>query len=190
MKKTLKVKNVYGYSLLEMLVTLVVFAVLLTMIIQVLLLSVDSGRKIALRSKIRGDLSTTAVMIRRDFRNATAIDETKCGPSVAEFDGQTACIYTLAGNSYAWAFGNDNNGCTKDRICKFKYDGLTYNIFYETPESLVFDENITKFELEVYQVSKSETQGLLLATLQASPEDENAEIPSQVRQVTVFTRNF
>lgn len=186
----MKNNNLYGYSLLEMLVTLVVFAVLLTMIVQVLVLSIDSGRKIALRSRIRGDLSSTAVMIRRDFRNSTKIDETKCSSSVADFNNQPACVFTLAGTNFVWVLGDDVNGCVQGRLCKLKNNGVDYELYFESPETLVFDSTVTNFELEVYEVNDVETQGLLLATLQADASNPDAEVPTQIRQVAVFTRNF
>jgi prepilin-type N-terminal cleavage/methylation domain-containing protein len=186
-----KSKRLKAYSLLEMLVTLAVFAVLLTMIINVLLLSIEAGRKIASRSRVRGDLSEISVMIRRDFRNASKIDSSNCGPSVGIFSGKSACIFNLSGVNYAWVQGDGTNGCPAWKICKMKESAPgIYSLFYQSSEILEFQDG-TKFEVQIYNENESTTQGILLATLLAVPPlDSNLDVPLQIRQVNVFARNF
>lgn len=191
MKSSDKKSNLAAYSLLEMLITLAVFAILLTMIINVLLISIEAGRKISSRSRVRGDLSEVSVMIRRDFRNATKIDSSNCGLSVGLFLGKSACVFSLSGINYAWVQGNDTNGCPTSKLCKMKESSPgIYELFYQSSDILEF-QNDTKFELEVYSENESVTQGILLATLFAVPPvASNLDVPLQVRQVNVFARNF
>lgn len=197
-------KNLKGYSLLELLVTLVVFAILMTMIVQVLLLSIESGRKVAARSKVRGDLSEVAVMIRRDIRNAGKIDETNCGQMVtySTLSGQnvvnnsSACFFNIAGTDYAWVYGIDSAQplCPEGKMCKLREaaDG-SYQLFYQSSDILSLDPSSTRFELDVrLQEDDSITQGIFLALLAAKPSAESNlnEVEVQYRQISVFTRNF
>ena len=194
-----------AYSLLEMLVTLVVFAVLMTMIVQVLILSIESGRQIAGRSKVRGDLSEVAVMIRRDFRNASKIDDTLCGQGISFLnpDGtnavsnSSACFFNLAGNNFAWVYGNAaaSTPCPEFKLCKLKQNPAgVYEIYYQTSDILKFESTGTRFELTLYPLNQQRdtiTQGIVLASLMANVSDDvRLEVSTQYRQVTVFTRNF
>lgn len=197
-----KQKNLKAYSLLEMLVTLVVFAVLMTMIVQVLILSIESGRQIAGRSKIRGDLSEVAVMIRRDIRNASKIDDTLCGQGIlyTNPDGtravsnSSACFFNLAGNNFAWVYGNAEPGtlCPEFKMCKLKQNPSgVYEIYYQSSDILKFESTGTRFELTLYQQQDTTTQGIVLASLMANVSDDvTLDVSTQYRQVTVFTRNF
>jgi prepilin-type N-terminal cleavage/methylation domain-containing protein len=198
----IKNKNLKGYSLLEMLVTLVVFAVLMTMIIQVLLVSIDAGRKISARSKVRGDLSELAVMIRRDFRNAGKIDKDICGDNVSYttpsphlqqvVNSSPACFFTLSGVNYAWVYGGNSTLCPETKMCKLRLnpDGR-YELYYQSSDILEFDQATTHFELSVSLENENVTQGLVLASLTANASGNLKDIVStQYRQVTVFTRNF
>jgi len=191
MRSNKKKNNLAAYSLLEMLVTLAVFAILLTMIINVLLISIEAGRKIASRSRVRGDLSEISVMIRRDFRNASKIDSTNCGVSVGLFSGKSACVFNLSGINYAWVQGDGTNGCPALKVCKMKESTPgNYDLFYQSSEILEF-QNGTRFEVQIYDENESTTQGILLATLLAAPPlDSNLDVPLQIRQVNVFARNF
>ena len=200
MKNTINKKNVKGYTLLEMLVTLVVFAILMTMIVQVLLISIESGRKISGRSKVRGDLSEVAVMMRRDFRNAGKIDSTKCGDAIYHFDtsgipvfsGLPACFFSLSGSNYAWVYGDDSV-CPKDKICKLKQSTSSgeYELYYQSSDILQFDRTKTSFEVNITQENESISQGIVLVSLTVNAlESMKLDVATQYRQVTVFTRNF
>lgn len=197
-------KNLQAYSLLELLVTLVVFAILMTMIVQVLLLSIESGRKIAVRSKVRGDLSEVAVMIRRDFRNTGKIDETNCsefvtyanpGNGQAVVVDSSACFFNIAGTNYAWVYGKNSLQplCPEGKICKLRQDvDNNYQLFYQSSDILFFDPASTRFELDVHhQDNENITQGIFLASLTANvPPGSKLDVSTQYRQVSVFTRNF
>ncbi len=192
-----------GYSLLELLVTLTVFAVLITMIVQVLLLSIESGRKIAVRSKFRGDLSEVAVMMRRDFRNAGKIDLANCGEHInySTPDGKllvsntSACFFNIAGVDYAWVHGNGlgESECEKGKICKLRknIDG-NYETFYLSSDILYFEENLTWFDLSYNKsIDGTVEEGTFLALIVANvPPDSNWDVVRQYRQISVFTRNF
>lgn len=199
----IKKKNLKAYSLLELLVTLVVFAVLMTMITQVLLLSVESGRKISVRSKVRGDLSELATMMRRDFRNAGKIDEGNCGGSISYINpvnGQEvtkstdACFFSISGANYAWVYGENNQPlCPNGSICKLKEDiNNNYQLFYQSSEILFFDPGTTRFELQIFpKTNEHVTQGIFLASLSANtPPGSKLDVTTQYRQISVFTRNF
>ena len=193
-------KNIKAYSLLEMLITLVVFAILMTMIVQVLILSIESGRQIAGRSKVRGDLSEIAVMIRRDFRNASRINDAQCGENVTfqnpdgtnVVDGTTACVFNLSGVNYAWVYGYPGKLCPENKICKLKQNASnTYELYYQSSDILKFDTVGTRFELTLYQQTDTTTQGIVLVTLMANVSDNvKIDVATQYRQVGVFTRNF
>ena len=194
MRKT--VKNKKGYSLLEMLVTLVVFAVLVTMIVQVLLISIESSRKIAVRSKLRGDLSEIAVMMRRDFRNASKIDTANCIASTGSFNfnGQnynSGCVFDLQSSTYAWIIGSSSNTCATGKICKFIQTAGGYDLFYESSELLDIDGNRSRIEFQEFADDVTGSRGIVLSTLVADPTaSKNIGVPTQVRQISVFTRNF
>ncbi len=202
----IKRKNLKAYSLLELLVTLVVFAVLMTMITQVLLLSIESGRKISVRSKVRGDLSELVTMMRRDFRNAGKIDEDHCGESIFytnPINGQEiikstnptdACFFSVLGTNYAWIYGDNNQSlCPNGSICKLKEDiNNNYQLFYQSSDVLFFDPGTTRFELQIFpKTNDHTTQGIFLASLSANtPPGSKLDVTTQYRQISVFTRNF
>lgn len=199
-------KNLKAYSLLELLVTIAIFAILVAMITQVLVLSVNTGRKIAIHSKVKGDLSEIAVMIRRDFRNVGKINESKCSNATGdritlsnagtEISFDSACFFNVAGINYAWVFnaGGSNPLCPEGKICKLKRNnGGDYELFYQTPDSIKFNP-ATRFELSTSNSPQSDnksTRGLFLASLSADVSKEyHLDLPTQYKQVIVFTRNF
>ena len=112
-------KNLKAYSLIEIIASLGVMGVVMTMLFSVLILSLQITFKILARSFVREELSNITAQISRDIRNAD--DLPSCG-----FNGSSAseCELIINGDRYKWMLCDD-------KICKdqIKTDGTQVTIY-------------------------------------------------------------
>lgn len=192
LREMLKNRNKHktGFSLLELLVTIVIFGILVVMLVQVLILNLRVSRMISLRSRIRSELSETSLLIRRDFRNSSRIVSDRCGSTVGEFGDQPGCVYVIANKTFAWVLGSEANDCPTNKLCRFEEIAGVLEPNYISSDLYDIDPDKTTFEIQEYSDINETVNAILLVTLHIDILEEELDIAPQVRQITVSTRNL
>lgn len=83
-----------AFSILEMLVTMAIFAILIVMLLNSLLLNIRLSTKINIRSTVRSNIDELVTQIERDIRNADSIDPSTCT--------RNSCVISIEGVEYIW----------------------------------------------------------------------------------------
>jgi len=200
-----KDKTKKAFSLIEMLVTMAIFALIIAMLLQSLLLNIKLTTQINLRSKFNTELDQLVSLIERDIRNADYFYPSDkpltpimgCGPLI-----KTDCTLSLDSNNFKWYLLSST--CipphTPPSPCGFvKRDkwpnsgGIPLNDF--TSSSYL---DITMFEFYVNSGEQNEalefSKANILVTIKAKPSilswETDYGIKEQVRQISVSTRNY
>ena len=159
--------------------TLAIFGILMAMLSQVLILNLNTAKKISQRSQVRDEVSQVVGLLQRDLRNANSI--TDC---ITQLTGAASCTVDVAGQTYLWVNSSASNICKQaanngEAICKMQgrevlfVSGDIINV-----ASLRFDSNV------------SNGRGRVLATIEIEARNEAWDVKAQVRQISVSTRNF
>jgi len=93
MKKPVN-KKFKAFSIIEMLVTMAIFAILVVMLLNSLLLNIRLSTKINVRSTVRSNIDELVAQIERDIRNADSIEVAECTGS--------ACAINVEGVEVRW----------------------------------------------------------------------------------------
>lgn len=168
-------KNRGGYSLLEMLVTLLIVNVIILMVSQVLVISLKISIQSHERSFAREELTNLTNLIRRDIRNSNGIK--KCS--------DTTCIMIKDVEQITWRICDN-----PDSICKIVTDTSgNETIVYETDPKLIITGIIFE-EITSGATGTIDTQKSILLTVKARHSYETVNIDNLYRQVIVSTRNY
>lgn len=188
--KSNKSKNKKAFSLLELLVTIVIFGILVVMLVDVLILNLRVSRMISLRSRIRSELSEISLLIRRDLRNSSNVVAGRCGNILAEFNDKPGCVFVVANKTFAWVLGDGLNGCPDKKICRLEEKAGVMELNYISSDLYTINLDKTTFEIQEYTDSKDTLNAILLITLYIDIVDQELDIAPQIRQITVSTRNL
>lgn len=183
--------------MVEMLVTMAIFAILSVMLLNSLLLNVRLSTKINVRARVRSDLNEIVTQIERDIRNAQEI--TECGPpNVA-----TVCNMVVNGQTVSWRLDTINNRVVRSTAGIQDYFSSP-NLFFNNT-ALAFNKTtiqadekgslryanivVTLFAESSATVLGCESAGIDRICSNAQVDDiQWAE--NQVRQFSVSTRNY
>lgn len=186
MLKKLKTR-MKALSLVETVFTLAIFAILLVMLSEVLVLNIRASNMIKFRSSIRDELSELTSLIQRDIRNAGFIDIANCDDDIdidSDINNESACRISHRQNFY-WVFDQGGELCPENKLCKINTD-LSGEVYFQTAEILSIDS--INFEVSNSNIAGDEVT--VLITIVASATNENWDIDNQIRQISVATRNF
>jgi len=185
------------FSMVEMLVTMAIFAVLSVMLLNSLLLNVRLSTKINIRARVRSDLNEIVTQIERDIRNAQEI--TQCGPP----NPTATCNMVVNGQTVSWRLDTINH-----RVIR-----LTGGVqdYFSSP-NLYFDNTALAFNKTTIQADEKGTlrYANIVVTLFAESSasvlgcesagankicsnteaDDVQWAENQVRQFSVSTRNY
>jgi len=166
-------KNLRAYSLLEMLISLAIVAIVMMMMTNTLVITIEISRKSFARSIVREEQNNLLTKIEKDIRNARYVSG-----CTGEND-QARCEVGLD-KPYIWT--------TCDR------DGGFYVCKKDSSESVViegFSEDI-KVDYFSFQEGLADAEGKksILVTLAVSHSDPSYEVTNQVRQIIISTRNY
>lgn len=182
--KLLKTKKIKAYSILEILVTLVIFGILSVFLMQSLFNNLTISSRISARSQIRSELDQTLSLMEKDFRNAEDINTKKCGITNNEIIGGVSCLGRCVLNTneglITWCFSSNDK-----KIYKFVGNTTVYK------SSDLFDVTTVDFTVNVEQdiVGKDFTPyANILVTVNA--ENNALGITNQIRQLSITTRNY
>jgi type II secretory pathway pseudopilin PulG len=201
-------KNIKGSTLIELLITLGIMSILLTMLSNIFLQVMTINLKNKERTYVRDISSSVLNQIRKDIRNADTVDATYCG-SVSNF-GQlityNRCIFNTNNKRYIWevyvvdayvlsspqAYGIRKSECT----VLSEVDCATKTTKYETPDDfLLQNDNVFKAEQNATGTTGSEAIVLSVTiTGQSAPADGEspnaALVKNVIKQTIVSTRNY
>jgi type II secretory pathway pseudopilin PulG len=171
--KRYKGKTKKAYSLIEVVISLGILGIIMTMLFSVLILSLQITFKILARSVVREEVSNITSLIARDIRNAD--DITDCGIVTG-----SRCELILNGQKYEWIQCGD-------RICKNILNGTSYENVITSPANIIF--NKLTFESGFSTEDNSTRRNILVSTI-ASHKNESFNIKNVFKQISVSTRNY
>lgn len=199
-------KNIRGSTLIELLITLGIMSILLTMLSNIFLQVMVINLKNKERTYVRDISSSVLNQIRKDIRNADTVDSTYCG-GVSNFGllvTYDRCIFNTNNKRYIWevyqrleyiespAYGIRKSECT----VLTEVDCATKTTRYETPEDfLLQNNNVFKAEQNAAGTTGSESIVVSVTiTGQSAPADGEspsaALVKNVIKQTIISTRNY
>ncbi len=171
-----KFKTKKGYSLVEIIVSLAIIGIILTILFNTLITTLRISFKTFARSFTREELSQVTTFVARDIRNSDSLND--CG-SIA---GSENCRLYIDGEIVDWSL------CLSTRICKsVSQDGITFTNTYVSSPSVA----ISKVEFSsTFGVSDNPTRENILITIVGGHATQSLGISNIIRQQTVSTRNY
>lgn len=173
--KLKQISNKKAYSLLEVVVSLAIIAVMMVMLTNILIISLSVAAKTAARSNVREETSNILANIKRDVRNAELIN------SCSGENDQAVCEGVLAvSGKFTWKLCDNEDG-TKG-VCKFDASG---NIIEKSPEYLTIDKLLFDVGFD-----KTRDKRTILVTIVSSYKGGDLNIKNIVQQTSISTRNY
>lgn len=170
-------KNKKGYSLVEILVSLGILSIVITMLFNVLIVGLQSSLKITARSFVREEMANISGFISRDIRNSDKI--LNCGETAIEY----SCVFFKNNIRYKWERCDNNN-----YVCKYDLTDINNPlVVYKSSQSVLINS------LEFTQgFGSGETQKAknILFTIVASHTNSYVNINNVFRQTSISTRNY
>lgn len=164
-----------AYSLAEVIISLAIIGVILTILFNALIIAIQVTNKSLSRSVVREEISEATTLISRDVRNADII--LNCGDTAAS---QT-CDMVLNGTRVSWSVCGAS-------VCRNEIgsSGST-TLTYQSSEVL----SVTTFRFERGISSLTDPRkGNILFTVVGSHSNSRLNITNIVKQVTISTRNY
>lgn len=165
-----------AFSLMEMVVTMAIIGIVMAMLSNVLITSINVSHRSIARSFIREEIADIIERVGDDVRSATEI--VNCQGEMMAAD----CRMLIAGEVYSWRGCAGVGGVVA--ICK--YDSLG-QLLYQTPDKMLI--NSFSFE-QGFDAATSTVRRNVLITLVASHTNENFQVKNLVGQTSVSTRNY
>lgn len=172
--KQSKLKKVSGFSLLEMVVSLGIIAVMMVMLTNILIISLQISSKTAARGNVREEISDQLSNIKRDIRNAEIV-----GNCSGENELATCDVIVLTGK-FTWRLCQNENGT--NAICKYDEGD---NIVESTADFLSVDE----FSFDV-GFSDTPDKQTIVVTIVGSHVNESTNVVNVIQQTSISTRNY
>lgn len=195
-------KNIKGSTLIELLITLGIMSILLTMLSNIFLQVMTINLKNKERTYVRDISSSVLNQIRKDIRNADTVDSVYCGST----NTLNQCIFNTNNKRYIWevfivdaytASGTSAYGVRKSECINLaEVNCTTKTVKYETPDDFLLQNN-TVFKAEQNATGTSGSESIVISvtiTGQSAPADgENpsaALVKNVIKQTIISTRNY
>lgn len=171
-----KPKTVKAFSLMEMVVTMGILAIVITMLSNVLINSILISQRTIARSFIREEVVDIMDRIAYDLRNASSI-------SACEGSLDTATCDLVIKERFTWRMCDpEDDG--QMQVCKVDASG---NILYASSPNLRFN----RFTIEPgFETQTSSRQRNILITIVASHTNSNYAVNNVINQVAISSRNY
>jgi prepilin-type N-terminal cleavage/methylation domain-containing protein len=193
MQKITKIK-IKAYSIVEMLVTMAIFSVIITMILQSLFLNVKLTSQINLRSKFNSDLDQLVSLIERDIRNVDYYYPVDLPGFIKGCDAttlQSDCTFSANGINIKWYLDTQS---PIHSVRRAKQENLNPQVIDYNSTNIL---DVEEFEFTINSTENLDSQARLaniLVTIKVKPAIPEWTsvygIDSQVRQISVSTRNY
>jgi hypothetical protein len=160
-----------SFTLIETIATILIYAMMMLMITNIVLVNARLSQQLKIRSRIRSEMSQVVAMIKRDVRNAATVDAEHCT--------DTSCSLTIVNNLITWSYSATNHTITRK-------DGLTNEIF-TTADYLSVDY------FNFYTISDAATttkQVTIILTIKAKGTNEAWKVNNQIAQEIISSRNY
>ncbi len=167
-----------GYSLLEMLITLLIVNIITLMLSNILVISLRTSLEIRERSASREELTTIINLMKRDARNS---DSVNC------LVNNSQCTFTKENEAIIWKI------CPVDginHICQEKVEIPPPNSVLFRSSSRLNITNLKFVTLSQAQAERENTQDVISITITADHTNETLDIRNLYRQAVVATRNY
>lgn len=171
-------KSKKGYSIVEILVSLAILAIVITMLFNVLIVGLQGSLKIIARSFVREELSAITSLITKDIRNSDRV--ISCGDSLP----QNSCEFFKNNIRYSWSV------CTDDelRICKYDLSDVANPVkVFENSQNV--NVTLLEFAQGIAAGTVQESRNILI-TIVASHNNSYVNVTNVFRQTSVSTRNY
>ena len=170
-------KRSRAFSLLEMLVSLAILAVIIPLLSNLLVDTIRSSLLLSARSSTREELSSLVALVRSDIRNADEI--VNCG-EIGNPASQLSCELIVEGNVVRW------QACDSDPLVMCKLDATNQELLNSSAN---FKLESVRFE-PGFGDSSIATQRSIIVTVVGSHQNTDLDINNLVVQTTVSTRNY
>ncbi len=196
-KKYCKKKQINkGYSLVEVLITLIVVNIILLMLSNIIVSALQVSIKVKERSRLREELSTIVNLVQKDFRNASKINDEELTVS-EECSGttpcnkcidSTICNVTVATNRVEWKLCMNDRTGELNSVCREKTDSSnTTTLEFKSDPSLVIEAFSFR---SMGKVSINRDQVSVLFTIRGKHVVDDLEISNMFRQAVLSTSNY
>jgi len=192
-------KNIRGSTLIELLITLGIMSILLTMLSNIFLQVMTINLKNKERTYVRDISSSILNQIRKDIRNADTVDSLYCGST----DTTDQCIFNTNNKRYVWevyqldTYTTPAYGIRKSAFTVLtEVNCITKVTKYETPDDFLLQyNNVFKAEKNATGTSGSESIVVSVTiTGQSAPADGEspsaALVKNVIKQTIISTRNY
>ncbi|HLD03593.1 MAG TPA: prepilin-type N-terminal cleavage/methylation domain-containing protein [Candidatus Dojkabacteria bacterium] len=187
------IKKIKGYSLVEVLVTLTIFAILTVMLMNTIFLNIRISRTISNRTRMRSDLNELTSLIERDIRNASNIEECQSDYLVnlipVPYCKMSIPNSALGNSIFDWSyncFGTNQGGSEyfDHSVCKRDATGKT--VYFSSKILQIDSVSFEKIVDNLVETNKV----TIIVTIVASARNTSWNINNQVRQIIISTRNY
>jgi len=169
------IKNKKGYSILEVVVSLAIIAIMMVMLTNVMVISLTVSAKTSARANAREEVSNILANMKRDIRNAEVIKSCSGDNDSAICEG----ILSISG-AFTWGLCTENDG-TKI-VCKKDRNGV---IIESTPSHI----NIDTLSFDV-GFDETPDRRTIIVTIIASNESAKLNVKNVIQQTSISTRNY
>lgn len=194
-------------SLLELLITLGIMIILLTMISNVFVEVMRINILNKERTFVREESAILLAQIKKDIRNSDRL--ISCAGVTKSGDSSNDCRFALSGKTYEWKFeqpsgtlsdfANDGYIAKKYIVTTDPVLGVSYQLIYTSPEGILFDlDPIINKPNNVFTVLTNPTNQdgqltvvikLIAKSFPGEPLAESA-VKNVIKQTIVSARNF
>lgn len=172
-----KSQKLKAFSLMEMVVTMGILAIIITMLSNILINTILVSQRTFARSFIREEIADIADKIALDIRQANIV--TTC-----EGEGEAVLCHMITNEPITWSLCDLTGDGTNLQICKQDEDG---NVLFASSPSL----KVVQFTIEQgYEAQGSNRQRNILVTVVGSHINTSYAVNNVVSQTAVSTRNY
>lgn len=173
-------KKLKSFTLIETVVTILIYAILLLMITNIVLANARMSQQLRIRSRIRSELTEIVTLVKRDIRNVSSIDVTSDPTNCTNRSINSQCKLNILGTQVIWSYDRSTQKIIRRTI---PTDGSTYN----NSDILVIKSLVFDIIPDDDKLSKRAT---IIITITAEGKNSLWNVKNQIIQETISTRNY
>jgi prepilin-type N-terminal cleavage/methylation domain-containing protein len=174
LKVTIPTNQQKGYSLLEVLITLVIVAILIVMLSNIMIMGIKSSLKIQARSQVREEISKIEKLIKQDLRNSANLG--------SDCTQEESCTIHKDSQVYKWYL------CEGNRICRDTLDPNTNTFVPQFKSSSKIE--IDQFSVQQISTATTPNASTMAITIIGGHSVESLDISNIYRQFIISPRTY